>query len=83
MQASYNLVRCALSAAGVGALRAVIDGVGVGWCFAIYAVIGAFSVPLFLVLRQYGEGWRGMESIEDPSINGNLSATQHEKSGEC
>ena len=83
VQASYNLVRCALSAAGVGALQAVIDGVGVGWCFTIYAIIGAFSVPLFLVLRRYGEIWRGMESIESPNMNGNLSATQHEKSREC
>ena len=83
VQASYNLVRCALSAAGVGALQAVIDGVGVGWCFTIYAVIGAFSVPLFLVLRRYGEEWRGMESIEGPSTTSNLSATEHEKPGEC
>ena len=63
VQASYNLIRCALSAAGVGALQAVIDGVGVGWCFTLYAVIGAFSVPLFLVLRRSGEKWRGMERI--------------------
>ena len=83
VQASYNLVRCALSAAGVGALQAVIDGVGVGWCFTIYAVIGAFSVPFFLVLRRYGEEWRGMESIEGPSTTSNLSATEHEKPGEC
>ena len=83
VQASYNLVRCALSAAGVGALQAVIDGVGVGWCFTIYAVIGAFSVPLFLVLRRYGEVWRGMENIAGTtSSNGTLPA-ENEKSGEC
>ena len=76
VQASYNLVRCTLSAAGVGALQAVIDGVGVGWCFTIYAVIGAFSVPLFLLLRRYGEKWRGMEKIEGLSTNDTLSATK-------
>ena len=83
VQASYNLVGCALSAAAVGALQALINGVGIGWYFTIYAVIGAFSDPLFLVLRRYGEGWRGMESIESPNMNSNLSATQHEKSREC
>ena len=70
VQASYNLVRCALGAAGVGALQAVIDGVGVGWCFTIYAVIGALSVPLFLALRRYGEVWRGMENTEGLRTNG-------------
>lgn len=83
VQASYNLVRCALSAAGVGALQAVIDGVGVGWCFTIYAVIGAFSVPFFLVLRRYGEEWRGMENIEGPGMTSTFSTTEHEKAEEC
>ena len=45
VQASYNLLRCALSAAGVGDLQAVIDGVGVGWCSTIYAVVRFSSVP--------------------------------------
>ena len=50
-QASYNLVRCALGGAGIGLLQAVIDGVRVGWCFTIYAVLGSLSVPLFMFLR--------------------------------
>lgn len=58
VQASYNLVRCALSAAGVAALQAVVDRVGIGWCFTIYAVIGLLSVPLFMVLKQWGSKWR-------------------------
>lgn len=83
VQASYNLVRCALSAAGVGALQAVIDRVGVGWCFTIYAVIGAFSIPLFLVLRRYGEEWRGMKKIQGANMDCTLSATEDAKSREC
>lgn len=39
-QASYNLVRGLLNAAGIAALQPVIEGVGVGWCFTIYAVVG-------------------------------------------
>lgn len=58
VQAGYNLVRCALSAAGVAALQAITDRVGAGWCFTIYAVIGLLSVPLFMVLRQWGSRWR-------------------------
>ena len=58
VQASYNLVRCALSAAGIGALQAIIDGVGVGWCFTIYASIGLLCIPLCLILRQQGWEWR-------------------------
>ena len=58
MQASYNLVRCALSAAGISALQAAINGVGVGWCFMIYATIGLLCTPLCLILRQQGWEWR-------------------------
>ncbi|KAI9760344.1 MAG: hypothetical protein M4579_001748 [Chaenotheca gracillima] len=58
VQASYNLVRCALSAAGIAALQALIDRVGVGWCFTMYAIIGALCAPMCLALRQWGWGWR-------------------------
>lgn len=58
VQASYNLVRCALSAAGIAALQAIIDAVGVGWCFTIYAAIGILCVPMCMALRQWGWEWR-------------------------
>jgi len=61
VQASYNLVRCALGAAGLGALQAAIDGVGVGWSFTIYAHVDALGVALFLLLKHKGEQWRKME----------------------
>ena len=62
VQASYNLIRCALSGAGVGSLEAIIDSVGVGWCFTIYAIIGAFGLPLSILLRQRGKTWRMSKS---------------------
>ena len=58
VQASYNLIRCALGASGVGALKAAIDGLGIGWCFTTYAFMGALGIPLFLLLKLRGEQWR-------------------------
>jgi len=55
VQASYNLVRCALSATGIAALEAMIQGVGVGWCFTIFAVMGALCVPLVYLLKLKGD----------------------------
>lgn len=39
VQASYNLVRCGLSAGGIAALQAGINGIGVGWMFTVYGVL--------------------------------------------
>jgi len=58
VQASYNLVRCALSAAGIAALDAMIKGVGIGWCFSILGIFGVICVPLLYLLKRKGEGWR-------------------------
>lgn len=74
VQASYNLVRCALSASGIAALQALIDSVGVGWCFTIYAILALVCIPLCLVLRRWGWDWRkgeeaktaGHDHIADP-----------------
>ena len=76
VQASYNIVRCALGAAGAGSLQAVINGVGVGWCFTIYALTGALSVPLFGALRHWGELRRRKENekLEDAGKEMNTQA---------
>ena len=58
VQASYNLIRCALGGAGVAVLQIISDAVGNGWCFAIYAAFGVLCVPLLLLLRQRGQCWR-------------------------
>ena len=64
VQATYNLVRCVLSAAGGASLQAVIDRVGVGWCFTIYSCIGLLSIPLFMILRERGSEWRSELRID-------------------
>ena len=58
VQAGYNLVRCALNAGGIAGLQALIDAIGVGWCFTVYGIIGASRIPIFLVLRNRGMQWR-------------------------
>lgn len=57
-QASYNLVRCALAGGGLAALQAIIDALGVGWCFSVYAGICLVTVPLLWALQRLGLNWR-------------------------
>ena len=85
VQAGYNLIRCALSAGGIAGLQALIDAIGVGWCFTFYAVIGALCIPILMLLRSHGMQWRtGVcrphgyaagteESPQDPRIRGTTS----------
>lgn len=58
VQAGYNLIRCVLSAGGIAGLQALIDAIGVGWCFTLYAILGALCIPIFAVLRSHGMQWR-------------------------
>ncbi len=85
VQAGYNLIRCALSAGGIAALQALIDAIGVGWCFTVYAIIGSLCIPIFVLLRSHGMQWRTgsrgpqgcaartEESSQDPRIRGTTS----------
>jgi len=85
VQAGYNLIRCALSAGGIAGLQALIDAVGVGWCFTIYGIIGALCIPIFVLLRSHGMRWRTgsrgphgcaerkEENSQDPRTHGTIS----------
>lgn len=52
--ASANLVRCALAAAALAVLEYIIDGVGVGWCFTIFGLLGGLCVPLMVWGIRFG-----------------------------
>lgn len=65
VQASYNMVRCALSATGIAALQPVINAMGLGWCFTIYAAIGFLCVPMCITLRHWGWHWRKVRRDEN------------------
>jgi MFS family permease len=61
-QASYSLVRCAVAAGVVAVLEPLLERVGVGWCFMVYAALGALCIPMLLVLWRYGWVWRKKEA---------------------
>jgi hypothetical protein len=57
-QAALNIVRCSLSAGGLAVLQVIIDSVGVGWCFTIFAgLCFGMLLPVWVVHR-YGSVWR-------------------------
>ncbi|KMU90596.1 hypothetical protein CIHG_08312 [Coccidioides immitis H538.4] len=53
-QAAYNLVRCVGAGGGVAALQPIINGVGLGWGFTLYAFFCLTSVPVLWILQTKG-----------------------------
>ena len=58
VSAGSNLIRCVLSASGLAVLQEIINGVGLGWCFTIFAVIATIPIPLLVMERHWGPAWR-------------------------
>lgn len=58
VSAGSNLMRCSLSAVGLAVLQITIDGVGIGWCYTIFAALGGITVPLLMMERNWGPVWR-------------------------
>ena len=54
-----NLMRCSVGALGVAVVQIVIDGIGAGLTFLIFALVTAGASPLLVVEWFHGEGWRG------------------------
>jgi len=52
VQASYSLVRCALSGAGVAALETMVRQIGYGWTFTVFGGLGLLCVPILFYLKQ-------------------------------
>ena len=57
-QASSNIVRCALSAAGLAVLQVLIDHIGVGWTFTVFAVLCLRTTLIIRILVRWGLQWR-------------------------
>lgn len=53
-----NLIRCSVGAAGVAVVQLIIDNVGEGVTFVIFAGITAALSPLLVLVWFYGGGWR-------------------------
>jgi MFS family permease len=52
-----NLVRCLLGAGGVAVVQEVIDGIGGGWAFVLFAGITLLVCPLVVVEWKCGGKW--------------------------
>lgn len=53
-----NLVRCSIGAAGVAVVQFIIDAIGAGLTFLVFALVAAALSPLLWLQWVYGETWR-------------------------
>jgi len=53
-----NLVRCSVGAVGVAVVQFVVDAIGAGWTFLMFALLAAACSPLLVLQWVYGERWR-------------------------
>jgi hypothetical protein len=51
-------MRCSIGAAGVAVVQLIIDAIGAGPTFALFASTMPVLSPLMVVVWFYGEGWR-------------------------
>lgn len=57
--ASGQIVRCGMGAACAAVLQPLVDAVGYGWCFTIFAIfVGTSSSRSFLISRSWGMKWQ-------------------------
>lgn len=57
-QAASNLVRCLGAGAGTASFSPLMDAIGPGWTFGIYAILVLFQLPLIWGLKANGVAWR-------------------------
>lgn len=56
---SVSLVRCIAAAIGVSAYQPLLEAVGIGWTFSVFALLLGLTVPMLLAVRSKGFTWRG------------------------
>ncbi|KAE8451540.1 hypothetical protein EG329_003613 [Mollisiaceae sp. DMI_Dod_QoI] len=54
-----NLVRCSVGAFGVAIVQVVIDAIGAGPSFALFAGITLVMSPMLMLSSYFGQKWRG------------------------
>lgn len=57
-QGACSLVRCLGAGAAIAAMQPLADRVGLGWCFAVYALLLLVEVPLVWLIMTRGLHWR-------------------------
>ncbi|KAI4141049.1 MAG: hypothetical protein L6R39_005527 [Caloplaca ligustica] len=69
-QAASNIIRCTLSATGLAVLQLMIEQVGPGWTFTIFAGLCLLTAPMILAVVKWGFGWRA-QGIQDLEFQAN------------
>ena len=64
VQASSNIVRCALSASGLAAVEGMISHMGPGWTFTIFSGLCLLTAPMILAEVRWGFGWRSGRQLD-------------------
>ncbi|KAK3392696.1 MFS general substrate transporter [Podospora didyma] len=83
-----NLIRCSLGAIGVGVVQFIIDMIGAGFAFLIFAAFTAVLSPLLWLVWVHGETWRGRrierlerEKMEKINAEGGESGRRQQQTG--
>ncbi|OAX79430.1 hypothetical protein ACJ72_06249 [Emergomyces africanus] len=66
--ASNNLVRCLFGAGATAVISPMINGLGVGWCFTLLALIMAATAPVMLVVIRFGPKWREERRVKAEAL---------------
>lgn len=69
-------------------LQIIIDRIGIGWCFTIFATIAAVTVPLLLIEIKWGVEWRSIKDRKRRSkdttiaqeVEGGINSPQNDSS---
>ena len=64
VRGAANLVRCALAGACIAALQPMVDGIGLGWCFGILAILQVLAIPMVWQLETKGVRWRQRQASQ-------------------
>ncbi|KAI8633636.1 major facilitator superfamily domain-containing protein [Xylariaceae sp. FL1651] len=57
-QAASNFIRAELAAAGLAILDLILQKLGAGWTFVLFAIVGLLSIPWLYLLQIKGLRWR-------------------------
>lgn len=57
-QGASSIVRCILAGGAIAAMEPLAKAIGLGWCFAMYAVLVLVNLPLAWSLMHFGCKWR-------------------------
>lgn len=68
-QASSNIVRCALSAAGLAALQELITHIGPGWTFTVFSAMCLTTIPMIMAEIRWGFQWRQERTNKERSCS--------------